>query len=263
MRTALVCVVCVVIAVACFCAGRFSVEADDDEEEADAAASERAFVQQRKSPTHEPRVVVTRPSRLSPARDAPTTPPSAPAEAACREVVTFAQRCADHLKEREAELATIEDIRVEREGTLLQKRDNPEPRFAQAALTTAVQQAFPQTRVPGSVDGVDCSEHPCIVFGRINGAEDQMERLEKAPSLSAYQDDILTVLMWTTTDVPAKTEAAARGKDGAGLEQSLFAIALYPVADQRALGDNLDRRIRARTAELWNTMAPSDETAAK
>ncbi len=154
-----------------------------------------------------------------------------------------------------------EATRTEREGTPIPMRPTPTaPRFASTSMTGALQAAFTSTNIPGSVDGVDCSEYPCIVFGRIRGAEDQMAKLERSKSLAAYEEDILTVLLWSATDQEAKEAAEARHESDDGLEQSLYAVALYPRADKAQLGDNLDRRIRSRTAELWNGMSPSDET---
>lgn len=129
-------------------------------------------------------------------------------------------------------------------------------------MSAALQAAFTTTSIPGSVDGVDCSEYPCIVFGRIRGAEDQMAKLEHTRSMAVYEEDILTVLLWSATDEEAKDAAEARHESDDDLEQSLYALALYPRADKQQLGDNLDRRIRSRTAELWNGMSPSDETGA-
>ena len=44
------------------------------------------------------------------------------------------------------------------------------------------------------------------------------------------------------------------------LEQSLFALAFYPRGLALPVAENADRRLRSRTAELWNTMSPADET---
>ena len=95
------------------------------------------------------------------------------------------------------------------------------PRFASTSMSGALQAAFTSTSIPGSVDGVDCSEYPCIVFGRIRGAEDQMAKLEHSKSMAAYEEDILTVLLWSATDEEAKVAAEARHESDEGLEQSL------------------------------------------
>ncbi len=156
-----------------------------------------------------------------------------------------------------------EATRTEKEGTPIPTRPTPTaPRFASTSMTGALQAAFTSTNIPGRVDGVDCAEYPCIVFGRIRGAEDQMAKLEHSKSLAVYEEDILTVLLWSATDEEAKNAAETRHESDDGLEQSLYAVALYPRADKQQMGDNLDRRIRSRTAELWNGMSPADETGA-
>lgn len=154
-----------------------------------------------------------------------------------------------------------ETTRTEKEGTPIPARPaSPAPRFNSTSVTGALQAAFSTTSIPGTVDGVDCAEYPCIAFGRIRGAEDQMAKLEHSKSMAVYEEDILTVLLWSATDQEAKDAAEARHESDEGLEQSLYAVALYPRADKQQMGDNLDRRIRSRTAELWNGMSPSDET---
>ena len=238
-------------------AGALREEHDDDDDDDDAAHRPLLL-----APRKAPRLVTTPSSRWSAALDTNTTPPPAPAAPACRETAAFAQSCATRLNERETELTAVEALRVEREGTPIAPRPLAPERFASTTLATAVQDAFSQAHVPGGADGVDCSEFPCIVFGRINGTEDEMEKLEKAPSLTQYRNDILTVLLWTVSDVPANAAAKEQGDEETNHEQSLFAVAFYPASEQMASGENLDRRIRTRTSELWNTMAPSDETAA-
>jgi hypothetical protein len=152
-----------------------------------------------------------------------------------------------------------DEQRVQREGAPPPPEKKPrEPRFEPEALRSAVSGAFVEAKVPGRVAGLDCSEWPCIVYGRIRGTEDEMEKLEGAKALAAYGQDILTVLLWVVTD-EAATAAPVPGLPGRP-EQSLFAFAWYPRGLERALADNLDRRLRTRTADLWNTMSPSDET---
>ena len=86
-----------------------------------------------------------------------------------------------------------------------------------------------------------------------------MEKLEEAGALAAYEEDILTVLLWTATDEAAREGPLSFLKERP--EQSLFAMAFYPrSADARPAAENLDRRVRSRTADLWNTMNPADET---
>jgi hypothetical protein len=166
-------------------------------------------------------------------------------------------RCEEQLASLQGAVRADEEERLGERGTVIPTSSRtPGLRFQQPALTAAMTAAFPDAHVPGRLDGIDCSEFPCILFGRIAGTEDEMEKLEHARSLAPYDDDISSILLWTVSD------DEARDKD-AHAEEELYAIAFYTRDDQQALGDNLDRRIRARVGDLWNTMRPSDETAAR
>lgn len=46
------------------------------------------------------------------------------------------------------------------------------PRFGGAVTSSAVHSAVAEANVPGGVEGTDCSQHPCIVFGRLEGDEE-------------------------------------------------------------------------------------------
>jgi hypothetical protein len=240
-RIAVAVLVCVVAA-AGFAVGRITARGSSEPERV--RASERERERDRGDTTHRGGATVTRDEQTVPA---PTTLPE------CIQQLTTLRQVT---KETEA-------ARVDREGVPIAARPTPPTaRFQSTAIATALQAAFSATKIEGRVDGVDCSEYPCIAFGRINGPEDQMAKLEKSTSMGVYEQDILTVLLWASTDEEAKDAAAARHEPEDEAEQSLYAVALYPRADKHELGDNLDRRIRTRTAELWNGMSPSDETAA-
>ena len=83
-------------------------------------------------------------------------------------------------------------------------------------------------------------------------------RSSKARALAAYEGDILTVLLWVVTDEAAN--AAPLPILPGRPEQSLFAFAFYPRGLERPIAENVDRRLRTRTAEVWNTMNPASET---
>ena len=88
---------------------------------------------------------------------------------------------------------------------------------------------------------------PCIVFGRLEGDEEDMEKIERAEALHSYEGDILSLLFWATSvDDPSAVPH----------ETGLFALAYYTDADRHEHGDALDRRIRARVMEYWNTDRP-------
>ena len=194
--------------------------------------------------------------RPTPASADPASQPPAVAQAS--EPV----RCETELAKARSTLAAQAEQRVATEGTPVAplKSSDLEPRFNEGSLLSALQQAFTQSKVPGTLGGVDCSEYPCLVFGRIRGSEDFMERLERTRPFAAYEEDIMVALMWTATDEADRPRVVERGEAPERVEQTLFSIALYPRTDRARFGENLDRRIRARTSALWNTTTPFDET---
>lgn len=190
---------------------------------------------------------------------APAAPGPSKDDARCLECTTALTAATTQLLAARNDLRAHEERRLAREGKPVPAAVGPnEPRFAAEKIRDAVSAALTQSGVPGRLQGLDCSEWPCIAYGRIRGAEDQMEKLEGAKALAAYEDDILTVLLWAATDEAAREGPVAilPGRP----EQSLFALAFYPRGLARPVTDNIDRRLRSRTADLWNTMSPGDET---
>jgi hypothetical protein len=110
--------------------------------------------------------------------------------------------------------------------------------------------------VPGEIQTIDCTEYPCILYGRIHGDEDLIERVKRAQAFAPYADDILTLLSWAATDEAARAAGRAHATRP---ERMLIAIAIYTSVDFARLGDRLDRRVRVRTADLWNALRPGDE----
>lgn len=139
---------------------------------------------------------------------------------------------------------------VELLGKPIEPREHVHSRFSGPSLSRSVSQAIEQAGVPGDVEGVDCSEFPCIVFARLAGDEEDIEEIERSAALDAYEGDVLTLLLWATTmDESARTHPTAK-------ETGLFALAYYDWDDRAEMGEELDRRIRARVLEVWNAERP-------
>lgn len=158
----------------------------------------------------------------------------------------------DHETELRALRTRVRDLEQERRALLGEPNHRPDdatplpPRFSSDALSEAFRGALRAEGVEGDVEGVDCSEYPCIVFGRLSGDEEDVEELERASSLAPYQDDVLTLLLW------AVSAQEGDGRPGRAQETALFAIAY--TAREDSSGD--DRRIRARVMEVWNSDRP-------
>ncbi len=145
------------------------------------------------------------------------------------------------------ELEGCLEERSELLGNPIELPGEPEERFTGQSVSTGIQSAMSQASVEGEVEATDCSEHPCIVFGRLEGDEEDMEKIERAEALAPYESDVLSLLFWATSvdDPSAPTH-----------ETGLFALAFYTDADRQEFGDGMDRRIRARVMEYWNTDKP-------
>lgn len=126
-------------------------------------------------------------------------------EARCLECTTALTAATLQLATVRDDLRAHEEQRLAREGKPVPEAEHPnEPRFAAEKIRDAVSGALTQSGVPGRLQGLDCSEWPCIAYGRIRGAEDQMEKLEGAKALAAYESDVMTVLLWAATDEAAR-----------------------------------------------------------
>ena len=152
------------------------------------------------------------------------------------------------IEQLQRELRALREERMEIMGEPIAALDRQPSRFEGKSLSNAVGSALTGEDVGGEVEAADCSEHPCIIFGRLEGDEEDMEEVERSPALSAYEDDVLTLLFWATS-----VEDKSRSKMP---ETGLFALAFYSVEERATRGEALDRRIRARVMEYWNTERP-------
>lgn len=183
-------------------------------------------------------------------------PGSPAAQVPAQTQAVSAAECPSRLQALEQQLGSEEQKRRETEGAPILKPPPGLPeRLSQGALTAAMTLALQQSKVPGRLETIDCAEYPCILYGRIEGDEDNLERIERARAFAPYRADLMTLLSWTQTD----QSFARRGANEERPERLLFAIALYTREDRTRFGDNLDRRIRVRTADLWNALRPDDE----
>lgn len=173
--------------------------------------------------------------------------------ASAQSAVALAQSCTQELVDCRGQAETAQQQRRQQDGAPMAMPAELPERFSQATLTTAFTQAVRQSKVPARLETVDCAEFPCIVYGRIFGDEEWMERIERAKALNPYDADVMTTLLWTST-----AAEQLRGSTGSR-ERTLFAVALYSREQLAKHGANLDKRIRTRTVDLWNILHPDDE----
>ncbi len=152
----------------------------------------------------------------------------------------------------------LEQKRRALDGDPIPSRSDVAARFQDKPLIDAVQSAFRLTKIAGRVDTVDCGEFPCILYGRVNGDEELVAKLEDSKPFAAYDNDIGVMLTWASGDHARGAEPKVSHDRAKPSEISLFAFAFYTAADKAKYGDALDRRIRSRTADLWNALSPDE-----
>lgn len=167
--------------------------------------------------------------------------------------------CKAELVRIEGQLSELEREKKAMHGEPIAPRTNVAARFGEKPLLSAMQGAFKATGIAGRIDTVDCTEFPCIVFGRVNGDEEMVAKLEDAKPLEVYDQDIGVMLTWSSGDQSLGHGASKTQQRQKPQEVSLFAFAFYTAGDKAQYGDSLDRRIRSRTADLWNALRPDDQ----
>jgi hypothetical protein len=173
---------------------------------------------------------------VAPTPEAPRGAPNAPAGPP-ESIETLQAKVA----ELERQLAVEHQLRVGTEGEQITPPANLPARFRNekqlldtfnAALKAA---GFAEAQV----ENIDCTEHPCIVYGRGFGAREDVDRLK--PHLGAYQHDGLS------------TFGFANG-EGANLTR-FFGMAVMPDGDDRT--DALHRRLNHRVQQMYEVSKPS------
>lgn len=121
--------------------------------------------------------------------------------------------------------------------------DLPE-RFTEGPLRAAFEQAIIEAGVDASVTSIDCSEYPCMVWGRWAGDTRELDDTLKAtPAFAAYADDAPRVYGWGTGDGP-----------------EVFAVALTPRRAADAPPDEeLQRRIGHRARETFDVLRAEEQ----
>ena len=152
------------------------------------------------------------------------------------------------LTELEAELERVQAELESHTGARLTPPENLDARFEQAALVDSMTAAFAQQGVAGEVTTVDCTEYPCILYGRLQAVEvttepnlDRMLALLESPPLAAYQED------------GRQLRAMVHPPNEEGQASAIFAVSWYPKEDHEAREEEIVDRFRRRFNEMFET----------
>lgn len=141
-------------------------------------------------------------------------------------------RLRQELAAQRAEVAVMQAEQVEDRGEALPFPDDLPARFTEPVLLKSFQQAFADVGMQGEVSHIDCTEYPCIVFGKVQGdTRDLMKQLQQSPAFRDYTDDQRRVSGWA--------------RDEGGPEE--FAVVLTPKSGgEHDEQETTTRRIRWR-----------------
>lgn len=151
------------------------------------------------------------------------------------------------LRARVAELeANLEVERVLRKGTEGEKVPVPPGLPArlrdEKLLVSSFNAALKEAGFPGQVSNVDCSEHPCIVFGTGFGDRGDLEKLLPTSGFSPYAKD------------STSTFGFMRGPDSDPANR-FFGVAMMPPGSEPA--DELKKRIAFRVHQMEEVSRPA------
>lgn len=204
------------------------------------------------------------PSPATPATPAPPAlidaraPASAPRATAARpQSLGERESCASLRDEVAALRATLHRevvARTEREGAPIAFPEGLAPAFREPALVAAFGDAARAVKADkAAIDGVDCTEYPCLLFGvlpagadGVDGARQQMEALERTME-RAYPG----AAKWLST---SGFEPIAGG-DGTAYVR--FTLAFYPEPEPGDEADALNKRMRLRRDEYVESLPPT------
>lgn len=180
-----------------------------------------------------------------PPPSAPPTPTAAPpasapppARAPEEEVLALRAKVA----QLEATLETELKLRRGTEGDKVPVPAGLAPRLRdEAQLVSSFNAALKEAGFPGQVSNVDCSEHPCIVYGNGFGDRGDLEKLLPTAAFGAYAKDSMS------------TFGFSRGPD-ADPSTRFFGVAVMPSGSEAS--EDLRKRIAFRVRQMEEASRP-------
>lgn len=110
-------------------------------------------------------------------------------------------------------------------------------------LVSTFNAALKEAGFPGQVTSVDCSEHPCIVFGNGFGDRGDMEKLQGTSAFGPYSKDSMS------------TFGFMRGQDNNPMNR-FFGVAVMPTSNEPPDAET-NKRIAFRVRQMEEVSRPS------
>jgi hypothetical protein len=184
------------------------------------------------------------PAHKAPSGAAPATQAQAPAPSLALPSATEPPPIVAQLEEKvqdlERQLSIERAIRRGTEGEAVPPPSNLAPRFRdEQLLLTTFNAALKAAGFPGQVSNIDCTEHPCLVFGTGFGERGDMEKLKG--QLGPYEHDSFSTYGFGTGD----------GKK----ERRFFGVAVLPES-KGPPDEALQKRITFRVNQMHEASKP-------
>ncbi len=143
------------------------------------------------------------------------------------------------VQDLERQLAIEKQLRVGVEGVRVEPPKNLPKRFRdEKQLLDTFNSALKSAGFAGAeVENIDCTEHPCIVFGHGFGESTDMARLK--PFLGDYQKDEFSIIGYVNGEGPTA--------------KRFFGVAVMPDEGD----DSLGRRINHRVSQMYEVSKPA------
>lgn len=145
------------------------------------------------------------------------------------------------VQELEAQLGVEAELRKRNEGDKVPVPAGLPARLRdEKMLVSSFNSALKEAGFPGQVSNVDCSEHPCIVFGHGFGARGDLEKLRPTSGFSPYSKD------------PMSTFGFQRGSDPS---ERFFGVAMMAPGEQPS--EEVRKRIAFRVQQMEEVSRPA------
>ncbi len=169
-------------------------------------------------------------------RAAPTAPAAAPPSDAPA-TATLAAR----IQDLEHQLAIERAIRKGSEGERIEPPPGMPARLRdEKLLLETFNAAIKAGGFPGQVSNIDCSEHPCIVYGTGFGDRGDLEKLQEKGLLGPYSKDSFSTYGY--------------GSDDGTEQHRFFGVAVMPSGEKR--DDEARRRLSFRVEQMHEASKP-------
>lgn len=150
-------------------------------------------------------------------------PPPVATTAQCRRFVNEARALRGALDRARGRLAALEQ-EVEALDPVRRFPADLPAQYAEAGFTERLLRAVRETELDGDVDTIDCTAYPCIAVGTLPDRAN-LDRLMEHPAMRAFTDG-------------GRSSGFGTGPGG----QPLFYMALYPLGEGPAVGDDVSAR---------------------